>query len=285
MADATKLYESVLKRLEGGGETLKADLSDIEAGKKSAISTGHGNLISGGLGGTTVMGAVPLAAEKTASRSRMRARGGAEDKYMTALMSFAHLAESSKQQGLNRQAGRQSDLLGAQTQLQMGGQPVGGTMSNPVRTIGGSYGFGADASNRPGWGFNEGLGGTGGTGGSGGSGGQASQFPSLYNQPGGGGNLPSVPNWSGSGGSTGWNAPREYDPSMVGKSLWAQGGSGTTLEQNTKQAVTSSLPQSAQGGTDPGGGFKSTTNYSAMLYNKTGEQVQDQQSAYSRLYA
>lgn len=238
MADATALYESVLKRLEGGGETLKADLADIEAGKKSAIATGAGNLISGGLGGTTVMGAVPLAAEKTAGRARLRARGGAEDKYMTALMSFAHLAESSKQQELNRQAGRQSDLLGAQTRLQMGGFPTGGTMANPVRTTGGSYGFGADASAR-GWGLVDPFG-----GGTGGTGGQASQFPSLYNQS-GGGNLPAVPNWGG-GGGTEWTPPRAYDPSMVGKSMWGQGGSGTTLEQNTQRAVTQGLPQSAQ---------------------------------------
>jgi len=72
---------------------------------------------------------------------------------------------------------------------------------------------------------------------------------------------------------------------MVGKSLWAQGGSNTTLEQSTQQTVSQGLPQSAQKATDPGGGFKTTTNYSAMLYNKTGQQVNDQRSAYSQLYA
>jgi hypothetical protein len=275
MADATALYESVIKRLEGGGIALQADLADIEAGKESAVSTGQANLIQGGLGGTTVMGAVPLAAEKTAVRSRMRARGSAEEKYMQAVISFAHLAESSKQQELNRQAGRQSDLLNAQTRLQMGGLPTGGTMSSPVRTYGGTYGASSfpDMFSIPG------------ERPMGSSGGSSSQYPSLYNTGGttvGGGSMPSVPDWMGSGGGDGWNAPREYDPSMVGKSLWAQGGSGTTLEQNTKQAVTSALPQSAKVAPEP---FKSTTNYMGMLYNKTGEQVSSQQEAYARLYA
>jgi hypothetical protein len=273
MAKASELYEQVLSRLKGGGATLKADLADIEAGKKSAIAAGTGRLISGGLGGTTVMGAVPLAAEKTAGRARLRARGGAESKYMTALMSFANLAESSRQQELNRQAGRQGALLGAQTQLQMGGQPVGGTMAAPVRTYGGTYGM--SMSDKPGWSLGE-YGTLGGTGG-----GQASQFPSIYGAQTGGG-LPTTPNWMGDGGGAGWTPPREYDPSMVGKSLWAQEGSQIqTLEQGTQQAVTAGLPQSAQATTQES--FKSTTNYMAMLYNKTGQRVSSQQAAYSAL--
>ena len=276
MAKASELYEQVLSRLEGGGATLKADLADIEAGKESAIATGTGRLISGGLGGTTVMGAVPLAAEKTASRARLRARGGAENKYMTALMSFATLAENSRQAELNRQATRQNVLTGAQTQLQLGGQPVGGTPTSPVRTYGGSYGMGM--SNVPGWSLGDygTLGG--GAGGSGG--GQASQYPSIYGASTGGG-MPSVPDWTGgTGGVGGWSPPREYDPSMVGQSMWAQEGSQVqTLEQGTEQAVTAGLPQSAQVSPES---FKSTTNYSSMWYRKTGQKL-SQQAAYSAL--
>jgi hypothetical protein len=236
MPEAAEMYQQVLSRLKVGGATLEADLADIEAGKKSAIAAGTGRLIQGGLGGTTVMGAVPLAAEKTAARARLRARGGAENRYMTAMMSFANLAESSKQADLTRASNERMALLGAQTSLQTAGQPVGGTMDAPVRTYGGTYGASSfpDMFSIPG---ERPMGGTGGP----------SQYPSLYNT-GGGGNLPSVPDWTGgTGGGTGWNPPREYDPSMVGKSLWAQEGSQvTTLESGVEQAVTASLPQSAQ---------------------------------------
>lgn len=51
---------------------------------------------------------------------------------------------------------------------------------------------------------------------------QARQFPSLYDQirPG----ETAVPNWMGDSTSD-WAPPREYEPSMAGKSLWAQQGS------------------------------------------------------------
>ena len=275
MAKATELYESIIKRLEGGGATLKADLADIEAGKEGAIATGTGRLISGGLGGTTVMGAVPLAAEKTAGRARLRARGGAENRYMTALMSFANLAESSRQQELNRQATRRNALLGAQTSLQLGGQPTGGTPTSPVRTYGGTYGM--SMADKPGWSLD-----TYGTlGGAGGTGGMAQQFPSIYGTQAGGG-LPATPDWTGGGETGGWTPPREYDPSMVGKSLWAQGGSqvSTTLEQSTREAVTAGLPQSAQPSTQSGTGTRApqttaevTAATKAGFYGKQGQQI------------
>lgn len=247
MAEFTELYKQVLSRLEGGGKTLEADLADIEAGKRTAIAGGQQALVSGGLGGTTVMGAVPLSAEKTAGRARLRARGAAESKYMAAMMSFANLAEAARQAELGRESAMERlqvsetgatgrARLGAQTSLQMAGLPAGGTMRAPIRTYGGTFGavsfpdMFSIPGERP----------------IGGGNGYAQQFPSLYDQD---KTAPddqdtTVPDWMGAGG---WTPPREYDPSMVGKSLWAQQGSQVqTLERGTEQAVTTGLPPSAQ---------------------------------------
>jgi len=84
----------------------------------------------------------------------------------------------------------------------------------------------------------------------------------------------------GTGGSvqgTGRRGSRAYDPSMVGKSLWAQQGT----QVNTGGSTASG------GGTQSGPAhttsFQSYYNYSAALYNKTGEKL-SQQAAYSKLY-
>lgn len=236
--DAMAMYRQVLSRLEGGGKTLEADLADIEAGKRSAIAGGQQSLIGAGLGGTTVTGAVPLAAEKTAGRARLRARGGAESRYMTALMSFANLAEASRQAELNRQMGYKTSLMGAQTQLQMAGMPAGGTRQAPVRTYGGTYG----AASFPDMFSISGEGGAGG--------GYAQQFPSLYNQG------AQVPDWTGgtAGGGT-WERPDiSFQEPIWGESEkwrseqpgWVTGAG--TVEGQAEQAVTTGLPQSAQSG-------------------------------------
>ena len=237
MADYSTLYKEALSGLKSGGRELESELADIEAGKKSAIAGGQQSLIGSGLGGTTVMGAVPLAAEKTAGRARLGARGRAETRYWSALMSFAGLAESARQAELDRRSTRQNMLL----QSRLDQPPKPGTAASPYDV------FGA---------YKEGRGpsGTGGTGGTG----NAQQFPSLYGTS-GGGSLPSAPNLMGgdTGDTGGYNVPREYDPSMVGKSLWGQQGSQVstmsgqvpTLEQGTQQAVAAGLPQSAQSGT------------------------------------
>lgn len=248
MAEFTELYKQALTRLEGGGKTLEADLADIEAGKKRAVAGGQQALIGAGLGGTTVTGAVPLAAEKTAGRARLRARGGAESRYLTALMSFANLAEASRQAGLGRESAKERTtmgiqsaerlgLLGAQTSLQMAGQPTGGTMRAPVRTRGGTYGASSfpDMFSIPG---ERTMGG-----------GQAQQFPSLYGQT--GQQAPSLMG-AGAGITPPPGSPQalwEQGPDVWGASLEAEraragpgGLYGTTFEKQ----VTAGLPQSAQ---------------------------------------
>lgn len=240
MADFTEMYQQMLSRLEGGGKTLEADLADIEAGKKGAIAGGQQALVSGGLAGTTVMGAVPLSAEKTAGRARLRARGAAESRYATTMMSFANLSEAARQAELNRKAALQRTVVGAQTSLQMAGQPVGGTMQSPVRTYGGTFGASSfpDMFSIPG------------------EQNYAQQFPSLYDTTG-----PSAPSMPGDSAGGGFSPPREYDPSMVGQSMWQQQGSQVqTLEQGTEQAVTAGLPPSAQ---PSGGGMLTAPEYRA----------------------
>lgn len=249
MAEFTELYKQALARLEGGGRTLEADLADIEAGKRGAIAGGQQALISGGLGGTTVTSAVPLAAEKTAGRARLRARGGAESKYLTALMSFANLAEASRQAGLGREAAKERTtmgiqsaerlgLLGAQTRERMAGLPVGGTTQAPIRTRGGTYGASSfpDMFSIPG---ERPMGG-----------GQAQQFPSLYGQA--GQPAPSLMGDTGAGITPPPGSPQalwEQGPDVWGTSLEAEraragpgGLYGTTFEKQ----VTAGLPQSAQ---------------------------------------
>lgn len=230
MVEYSKLYQEALSGLKSGGKELESELADIEAGKKSAIAGGQQSLIGGGLGGTTVMGAIPLAAEKTAGRARLGAKGRAETRYWSALMSFAGLAESARQATLDRQATRQNILL----ESRLGQPPKPGTAASPYDVFG-SYKEGRGPS----------------SGGTGTGGAMADAFPTMYGTSGGG--APNAPDPFGgmAGGTTGgYNAPREYDPSMVGKSLWGQQGSQVqTLEQGTQQAVAAGLPQSAQSGT------------------------------------
>ena len=226
--DPMAMYRQTLERLSTGGKTLEADLADIEAGKRTAIAGGQQALIGAGLGGTTVTGAVPLAAEKTAGRARLRARGGAESRYMTALMSFANLAEASRQQELNRRMGARQGELGriaatgtAQygTAASRAGQQTLGQFMEEFRV------------DRP----------------SGGAGGQAQQFPSLYGQTG-----QQAPSLMGGAGAT-WERPdiSFQEPIWGASEKWRgeQPGwiAGTgTVEGQAEQAITAGLPPSAQ---------------------------------------
>ena len=115
-SDIMSLYAQALERLSTGGLSLEASLADIEEGKKQAIARGQQSLVSGGLGGTTVMGGVPVAAEKTAGRARLAARGEAEQKYLTTLASYAAFAQNAQQAAADRQAAMQ------RLQMQIGSQ-------------------------------------------------------------------------------------------------------------------------------------------------------------------
>lgn len=103
-SDIMDLYAAALKRLSTGGMSLEASLADIEEGKRQAIARGQQSLVSGGLGGTTVMSGVPVAAEKSAARARLGARGEAEGKYLTALASYAAFAQRAQEAAAERSA-------------------------------------------------------------------------------------------------------------------------------------------------------------------------------------
>lgn len=233
MAEYTELYKQVLSRLEGGGKTLEADLADIEAGKRQAVAGGQQALVSGGLGGTTVMGAVPLSAEKTAGRARLRARGAAEGKYMTAMMSFASLAERSRQATLEREAAMQRlrtqiGATGRQAELgriaATGTTQYGTTAGTPQKSLS-QFMSEFDVRNRGGDGY-------------------ADQFPSLYDQTG----LQSYPGLDGGGG--GGLGTSTYEQGWSGAQVIGERGGGIQfagdIEQRTEQAVTAGLPPSAQ---------------------------------------
>ena len=112
--DFMAMYKQALQRLSTGGMSLEASLQEIEEGKKQAIAGGQQALVSGGLGGTTVMGGVPLQAEKIAGRQRLGARGRAEEKYLTTLASFAAFAQRGEEAQKQRKFEAGQATLGRQ---------------------------------------------------------------------------------------------------------------------------------------------------------------------------
>lgn len=251
MPKFTELYEQVLERLKGGGTALQADLADIEEGKRQAMASGEQRLVSGGLAGTTVMGAVPLAAEKTAGRARLRARGAAESRYTTAMISFANVAEASRQAKLGRTAAmeRTRVMIGGQAQQQLAGirsqewmQQQG--MRGPSMASQGLDVFGkplagglAETQQQYAqWQMSQP-----------GGGGQAGQYPALY----GGGGAGGVPDWTGGGAggvSIQMGDPIYGDPNVrtaEGKIIGTR-QTNIPLEMQTEQDVTAGLPQTAQ---------------------------------------
>jgi len=236
MAEFTELYRQALSRLETGGKTLEADLADIEAGKKAAIARGQQTLVSGGLAGTTVMGAVPLSAEKTAGRARLRARGMAESKYQTALMSFANIAEAARQAKLDREAAMQrlqTQVSATGRQAELGRIAATGTTQYGITSTYGQY--------KPMGQFLEEfrVGG--------GGGGYAEQFPSLYGTMG-----EQAPSLMGGVSGGGYMDPTIGQPIVGGPQAGGMYLGGDRylgpeqVELRTEQAVTQGLPPSAQ---------------------------------------
>lgn len=179
-SDIMGLYTAALERLSTGGLSLEASLADIEEGKKQAIARGQQSLVSGGLAGTTVMGGVPVAAEKTAGRARLAARGEAESKYLTTLASYAAFAQRAQEAAADRASAMQ------RLQMQIGSQERLATMGGPapvsLSEVGGpSYttGLSPDIQRGP--------------PGSGYYGNYSQQFPSIYGQ---GEAEEPVPNWA-----------------------------------------------------------------------------------------
>lgn len=119
------LYTKALERLSTGGMALEASLADIEEGKKQAIGRGQQALVSGGLGGTTVMGGVPIAAEKAAGRARLGARGEAESKYLTTLASYAAFAQRAQESAAERSAAMERLQMQISSQERLATQQFG----------------------------------------------------------------------------------------------------------------------------------------------------------------
>jgi hypothetical protein len=102
--DYMSLYGQALEGLRTGGMTLEASLQEIEEGKQQAIARGQQSMVSGGLAGTTVMGGIPLQAEKIAATKRLGARGQAQQTYLTALASFSAFAQRAQEAKAERDA-------------------------------------------------------------------------------------------------------------------------------------------------------------------------------------
>lgn len=176
--DFMAMYKQALERLSTGGMSLEASLQEIEEGKKQAIAGGQQALVSGGLAGTTIMGGVPIQAEKVAARQRLGARGRAEEKYLSTLASFAAFA----QRGEEAQKQRDWETRQAKLQQQADWQAQWGVGTGP------KYG-GVDAGTPTGDDY-------------------AQQFPSLYDQGG------QAPDWMG-GGAGGAGAGFTFTPATL----------------------------------------------------------------------
>lgn len=131
--DFTALFREALAGLKTGGKTLQASLQEIEEGKRQAIGRGQQALVTGGLAGTTMMGGVPIQAEKVAATQRLGARGQAERTYLTTLASFAAFA----QRGAEAKAEREAAMERLQTQI--GAQERAAALSRRPTITAGAY--------------------------------------------------------------------------------------------------------------------------------------------------
>lgn len=175
-SDIMDLYTKALERLSTGGLSLEASLADIAEGKRQAIARGQQSLVSGGLSGTTVMGGVPVAAEKTAGRARLAARGEAESKYLTTLASFAAFAQRAQEAKADRAAALQrlQMQLGTQERLAAQNRPPAPYIPESERTQE-AYTYGASLEPSPERIMVSGLGPTSAAR-------YSNQFPSIYGQ-------------------------------------------------------------------------------------------------------
>lgn len=212
MAEYAEIFQQILEQLKPGGVMEQAQLADIKTGKKRAIAKAKGGLISSGLGGTTLMGAAPIAAEEGAARSRLAVKAAGTKAYTGALGQFAALTEQTRQRQLDREATRSnlelslsepySQRVAAQNAMTLAANPASGITSLPGRNLPMSGGVSGGASG----GLPSATGGYGQP--------SAQTMPSLY---GGGGDVGAAPDLfgGGSGGAT-WT-PGEFAGSFNGE--------------------------------------------------------------------
>ncbi len=168
-----------------GGGFGKGTEAGLERGRVKAMASGMQGLVSAGLAGTTMAGTLGKKYEEEVGAP---IRAGVEEQRAQAI-SGIEMAGA----GMQFQAGQ----AGAQRSLQQYIAELQASLQREemMRRDRPTVSMAAP------------------------TGGQARQFPSLYGQDSG----PAAPPMPG--GEGGWSAPREYDPSMVGQSLWAQQGS------------------------------------------------------------
>jgi hypothetical protein len=103
MADtAQSLLQKAMKTYEPGGTFEKTAFADIEAGKQSAIGRSVQGLVSGGMAGSSLMGSVPLIAEKSAAGSRLKVSGEREQLLSGLQVQLANLIAQMEEAQKNR---------------------------------------------------------------------------------------------------------------------------------------------------------------------------------------
>lgn len=136
---AMKIYDTIIENYSPGGAFEKSTLSQLSKQKKTDVGQEQQQLISGGLYGTTTAAATGRRWEESVGAP---ARLKLEDLQMQRLSE----AQLGKAGFIERRedVGPDYSMLANLAQMGAGsGGSTGGT----------SYGFGADASNRPGWGL------------------------------------------------------------------------------------------------------------------------------------
>ncbi len=196
--EATAAIQRAKAQYAPGGSFGKGIEAGLERGRVKAVSSGMQNLVSAGLAGTTMAGGLGSRYEEEVAAPT---RAGLEEERARAISGI-----EMQEAGMGSQAGQ----AGLQRSFQASESSASRTLQKYIADLTASLGRermaigGPQIMQQP-------------------QQSNANRFPALYGQttPG----LAPAPNVTGGGGS-GWNPSREYDPSMVGKSLWAQGGSG-----------------------------------------------------------
>ncbi|HUW46652.1 MAG TPA: hypothetical protein VMW50_12760 [Dehalococcoidia bacterium] len=276
------IYSEMMGRYAEGGSALKSALGDIEAGKRRAVSEGTQNLISGGLFGTTITPTVSVAAEETAGRQRLAARGSQEQMLSNLQLALAQLAESARETQTQREfqsaegekeraAAYERALIGPRTQvgLTREAQQYQAQQEMAARNAA-NYASGSnymanlfpDVYGRQGSVFSGSRGTTGGGSGTYGGGGMvsASNFPNLFG-----------------GQESSWIGPTPQEQISAAEARGAvydasgnlvRSGDGG-IEQQTKTQVTANLPESAQ----ESGGFEAQGITTKQETDKFGKPI------------
>ena len=181
-----------------GGGFGKGVEAGLERGRTKAMASGMQGLVSAGLAGTTMAGGLGKKYEEEVAAPT---RFNVEDQRAQALSGIA-----MQQAGMSQQ----SNLATTQMQFQAGQSTQQNSLQKYIAELQAtlqreSMAYSGPAMKAP---TNSG---------------NAQQFPTLYNS-GGDVNMSSVPDLMGNS-TSGWSPPREYSPSMVGQSSWAQRGS------------------------------------------------------------